>query len=95
MPSKRLPQGTIPVRERRTVKASFREFADKIIPNEAPLVQKVEMRRAWYAGAEAMFRLISGDLDADHEPTELDVLYIDSLLGELREFGKDVLEGRA
>lgn len=95
MPSKPLPRGTKPLDDRKTVKARFQEFADRIIQNAAPLVQKVEMRRAWYAGAEAMFGLITTYLDDDREPTELDIAYVDSLHQELLAFGKDLLEGRA
>jgi hypothetical protein len=87
--------GAIPLRERRALRDEWAEFAKKILPAGAPEVQRTEMRRAWYTGAAAMFGLMTGGLDADHEPTDLDVAYVESLNQELVAFGRDLNRGRA
>lgn len=86
---KRLPDGAIPLRERRTLADEWRDFS-LTIPARAPAVQRDEMRKAFYAGALSLLVLISGGLDADPDPTALDVAYLDALHRELSEFDPDV-----
>lgn len=87
--------GTIPLRERRALADEWAEFAKAVIPALAGPTQRSEMRRAWYAGAAAMFGLMTGGLDADSEPTDLDVAYVESLSQELTTFSRDLARGRA
>jgi hypothetical protein len=89
------PIGAIPLRERRALGDEWREYLTRIMPKDAPEVQRVETRRAYYAGASSMFFLMTGGLDADHEPTDLDVAYVESLHQELQQFARDLGEGRA
>lgn len=93
--TRKLPEGTIPLDERRSLAAEWTAYAEQVIPEHAPLVQRIESRRAFYAGAQALLGLISGGLDADHEPTALDVAYLDALNHELTAFGRAVGGGRA
>lgn len=88
-------EGTIPLRERRNLADEWSDFRRQVIPEEAPVMQVVEMRRAWYAGAATLFALVAGGLDADHEPTDLDVMYLESLNQELRAYANELREGRA
>ena len=88
-------EGTIPLRERRTLADEWKDFERQCIPERAGPGQRIETRRAWYAGAATMIALISGGLDADHEPTDLDVAYLESLSQELTAFSRDIGEGRA
>lgn len=90
-----LPEGSIPLRERRSLADEWAEFARLVVPKNAPPRQVVEMRRAWYAGAAAILSLVSGGLDADHEPTDLDVAYLKSLHQELVTFAIDISQGSA
>lgn len=87
MRSKRLKKGAIPLRERRSLGEEWKDYA-KLIPDGSPAVQYNETRRAFYAGALTMFSLMSGGLDEDKEPTDLDVAYLDSLFDELVAFTK-------
>lgn len=88
-------KGTIPLRERRALADEWREFDTRIMPGNAGREQRIEMRRAYYAGASSMFHLMTGGLDADSEPTDLDVAFVESLSQELAAFARDLGEGRA
>jgi hypothetical protein len=92
---KAVVEGTIPLRERRSLSEEWSEFARLVIPDGASAMQVTEMRRAWYAGAASIFDLISGGLDEDHEPTDLDVAYLESLHQELKGFARDLQRGSA
>lgn len=94
MPTPTVP-GAIPLRERRTLADEWAEFSRAVMPKDAPEMQRVEMRRAWYAGAAAMFGLMTGGLDADHEPTDLDVAYVESLAQEIEAFSREIARGKA
>lgn len=86
------PHGAIPLRERRTLADEWKEFGVQVVPNGAPDVQRVEMQKAFYAGATIMFSLLTGGLDPHAEPTELDVAYVESLHQELQAFVKSLQE---
>lgn len=90
----KLHDGVIPLRERVTLAQEWDQFARTLLAH-AGIVQRVEMRRAFYAGAASMFTLLTGGLDADHEPTALDLAYVESLNQETVAFARDIAEGRA
>lgn len=94
MSEKTQPEGAIPLRERRALSEEWKEFT-RVIPDGAPEMQVVEMRRAFYSGAASLFGLIAGGLDADHEPTDLDVAYLESINEELATFARDLERGAA
>ncbi len=66
-----------------------------ILPKDATANQITETRRAFYAGAQALFHSILVNLDPDQEPTENDLRRMDDIQQELREFREMVLKGRA
>lgn len=86
----KLNDGVMPVRERLTFADEWQEFQRAILPLECSLTQRVETKRAFYAGARVFMRLTMGNLDADHEPTELDVQYMDALNNELLQFAREL-----
>lgn len=90
-----LVEGTIPLRERRTLAQEWTQFERSVLPRVVGKVQRVETRRAWYAGAASMLALLSGGLDADHEPTDLDVAYLEALYQEIVAFSQALGEGKA
>ena len=63
----------------------WQDFEKSVIPPNAPAVQRQEMRRAFYAGASAMFNLTRklGDEDVDEDEA---VLVLEGLEQELAEF---------
>jgi hypothetical protein len=78
-----------------TVARWWREYAEKIIPANAPPVQKQECRRAFYAGAAAFLDAMMSGLSADSEPTAEDEAHMERLSSELHQFARDVKAGRA
>ena len=81
--------------KRLLVAEQWGEFARQVIPANAHPLQRKEMRRAFYAGAQAvMFRVIAA-LAPEGEPTDEDLLVMSDLERELSEFAEAVIEGRA
>lgn len=72
--------------------ASYRE---RVVPPDAGELQVQECRRAFYAGAKAVWRALllldSGTEDA----TDEDLARMEGIGVELEEFGEDVKAGRA
>jgi len=73
---------------------AWRSFSERVIPAGAPTVQRMEMRRAFYAGAQAWFGIIFC-LDPGEEATDRDMAKIGYIEEELAAFCADVLAGRA
>ena len=70
------------------------QFARAVVPVGAPLVQRQEMRRAFYAGAQAiLFRVIAA-FAPEEEPTPEDLQIMSDLERELSDFAVAVKEGR-
>ncbi len=72
---------------------AWRDFEIKVIPLNAPDVQRTECRRAFYAGARTLLTGIVGMLDADKEPTEDDLKRMDAIQAELNQYQVDLREG--
>jgi hypothetical protein len=64
-------------------------------PSEIGVVQRREMRRAFYAGARELLNTIMVGLDPGKEPTDADYARMDNLHAELEGFLVDLNEGRA
>lgn len=45
-----------------TLQSQWQSYADNVLPKDAPTVQRIETRRAFYAGAGAFFGLMTGDV---------------------------------
>ena len=72
------------------LKEQWESFNREVIPSDAGPIQREEMRRAFYAGAQAAFRGILAMLDPGSEPTKKDIANMDALDKELRDFVKSV-----
>jgi hypothetical protein len=81
--------------EMTTIKELWDSYAKDVVPKDAPTVQRWETRRAFYAGAQAVFMSILTMLDPGTEPTEADLRKMDALDQELRIFKEEVRAGRA
>lgn len=71
------------------------QFARKVLPIDAPQDQRREMRRAFYAGAQAiLFRVIQA-FAPETEPTDADLQLMQDVHDELQDFAKLIEQGRA
>lgn len=71
------------------------QFARAVLPKNVSLIQRQEMRRAFYAGAESiLFRVITA-FAPETEPTDADLQIMVDLDAELKAFAQAVKEGRA
>ena len=66
-----------------------------VIPKDAPSVQLSESRRAFYAGAWALYTLLMDSLEPGTDETPPDLSLMASLDREMREFQVRVATGAA
>lgn len=78
-----------------TVESEWKRFESAVLPpNSCPAAQRKEMRRTFYAGAQAMFNLM--DRLGDGAITEQGMqLVLEGIMRELKEFAIDVQTDRA
>ncbi len=81
--------------KRLLVAEQWDSFARTVVPKDAPAVQKQEMRRAFYAGAQCLLHSVMLALSADADPTEGDITMMADLERELSDFAESVKAGRA
>lgn len=78
----------------RTLADEWKEFETLVIPQSAPAMQRKEMRRAFYAGAQSLLQatveIASADLSDDAGAAILEGYH-----DECRRFGNDIAHGRA
>lgn len=70
-------------------------FARAIVPVGCSPVQKQEMRRAFYAGAQGVLFGVIFSLGTDEEAREADMQVIRDVHDELNSFSEMVKQGRA
>jgi hypothetical protein len=71
---------------------SYRIF---VLPNDAPAVQIQECKRAFFAGAEGLMRVVMSALDPTLEPTANDLKAMEEIQRELSNFAEAVKAGKA
>lgn len=71
------------------------QFARLIFTKDTPAVQRSEMRRAFYAGAQSILFKVIASFAPESDPTEADLQIMQDLSDELQEFAKLVASGRA
>jgi len=71
------------------------KFARAVMPANVPTVQRREMRRAFYAGGEAILFRVMAMMGQGDEPTAEDLQIMTDLYEELRDFSVHMLQGRA
>lgn len=69
-------------------------FREMVLAPDAPEIQISEMRRAFFGGAVALFRVMMRKLDPGEDPTERDMAQMDAIDQELRDFVAKVGTGR-
>lgn len=74
---------------------AWRDFEIDVIPLNAPEVQRVESRRAFYAGAVSMWSGLMSILEPGEEPTEKDLATMDAIKAEIDAYVKELQSGKA
>lgn len=70
------------------VNGGWEVFDRFILPPDAPKIQREEMRKAFFAGAQHVYFCLVASLDSGREPTMDDMKRMELLDAELTEFGK-------
>jgi len=70
------------------VNGGWEVFNRFILDPDAPKIQREEMRKAFFAGAQHVFMCLCSGLDPDEEPTADDMKRMELLEAELIEFGE-------
>ena len=71
------------------VEAEWISYRKNVVPADAGPVQVVECRRAFYAGAVSMMRVLALAMDPDAEPTEKDMRTMAEIMQELDGYLKE------
>jgi hypothetical protein len=78
-----------------SIAAGWTLFEQNVFSPEIGPVQRREMRRAFYCGAQELFSTIMAMLDPGEEATDADLSRMTDLNDELERFVEDMKEGRA
>jgi hypothetical protein len=81
--------------KRQLMAEQWDSFARAVLPKDAPSVQRQEMRRAFYAGAQGILHGVIAAFALESEPTDADLEILANLEIELSEFAELVKKGRA
>lgn len=81
--------------KRQLMAEQWDQFARSVLPANCGPVQKKEMRRAFYAGAQSILFRVLESFAPEGEPTEEDLQIMQGVHEELQEFAKLVSQGRA
>ena len=76
-----------------TIQAEWDSFLKVVISEDAPTVQKIEMKRAFYAGAKSFFNVQIQIPDGISKEAEEAML--SGLVDELEQFRAEIKNGRA
>jgi len=72
-----------------SVKMEWEDYRKSVIPADAPEVQLVECRRAFYAGVVSLMRTVMTAIGPEAEPTDEDVWRMQEIMDELRSYMKE------
>jgi hypothetical protein len=74
----------------RTLADAWASYAAEVIPATAPVVQRVETRRGFYAGAKALMRVVLNVTSDGPDMTDEDLVKMDALESEIEAFMAEV-----
>lgn len=76
----------------RVLWTAWQDYVAKVLPAGVARdgIQYAETRKAFYAGAGCLLDAMTKILGPGQEPTESDLLIMDGIAAELRQFVKDV-----
>jgi hypothetical protein len=81
--------------KRQLMAEQWDDFARRVLPISTSPTQRREMRRAFYAGAEAILMRVIESFAPENEPTPEDVQLMENVYQELTTFAAEVKAGRA
>jgi len=81
--------------KRQLMAEQWDQFARAVLPPQISTLQRREMRRAFYAGAESILFRVIQSFAPESEPTDEDLKIMENIDRELKEFARDVKAGRA
>lgn len=85
----------MPQPKRQLMAEEWDKYARGVLPVGAPLVQKRETRRAFYAGAQSILFRVIQSFAPETKPTPADLQIMEDLHEELQDFAAQVKSGRA
>src|SRR4051812_1723558 len=71
---------------RTSIGETWELYENEIMHPEASEIQRFDTKKAFYAGAAAMFQALNLGLEASQEPTQEDLDNVDPLLDDLSDF---------
>jgi hypothetical protein len=80
---------------RNRIQEKWDEFSRLVLPPNCSTTQRWEMRRAFYAGVEGLFKLILRDLTPGSEAEAPDLQMLTDMTQELAEFAERIKQGTA
>lgn len=76
------------------IEIGWRQYAEKILPANAPRVQVWECRRAYYAGAAHLFTELTQRVGPDSTSEDAGVEMMQGVSDEIERFMRDVQRGK-
>jgi hypothetical protein len=77
------------------IQREWARFAEIVYPAAVAPVQLIECRRAFFAGAIALFGLLMEQLDPKQDkPTPADLALMDTISAEFKRYARDLKQGR-
>jgi hypothetical protein len=77
-----------------TIREQWDSFDAAVLPKGCSALQRQEVRRAFYAGAQSVLALFT-DIGGDDVSEDEGVVRLERFHEECRQFGRDIQEGRA
>lgn len=76
---------------RKRIQEEWEKFHDRVMPLGAGEIQRRETRRAFFAGAAALFSILNRNVEGGSgEPTADEMAVMDDLSEEIQEYGREL-----
>lgn len=76
------------------IEREWLSFAERVLPANAPAIQRQEMRRAFFAGAGRLFESLTNAVGTDDVSEDAGMDIMQGVEDEIRAFLRDVEGGR-
>lgn len=76
------------------IKQNWDKYLREVMPKDAPPIQIIETRRAFYSGAASLFTMMVDSTKRDGMTEKEGIDYLAELQAEIVQFGIDLLDGR-